>query len=629
MLALSLLVALPASGAEQDLLNDNITFSGATLHLRPYATLPSSHNEIIGVTTRPGDARLYVTATAGTVFVIDNNPNGTTTPVPWFNAAAAVQTATGRPMDGSDGQRGLQSVAFHPEFENPAAPGYGKLYTTMLERRPNNPGHPSFFYLGNSGYGGATGDGVLAEWTFNHTTGTVESSTYRELFRVQMPNYDHPIKQARFNPHSRPGDDDYGLLYVTHGDSNNQDSPFDDPQDRGDVMGKMLRIDPLDPDGAGPIRYTIPSTNPFYSGSNPSPAGTPVLGEVFAYGMRNPHTFSFNPDDEGNIHILVGDIGRSNIEEVNLVVSGGNYGWPKREGTFVHLQGNNYTPPGVNAGYITGVEPLPANEATVGVGPDGNRYIYPVAQYDHNGANVNVSQDYTATSIASGFVIRNGSDPELQNQFIFHNFAFNHGDVYHTDLDAMVDATTQLDPGDADRDEPSELTEAEVRRLHLTLDHDNNPNTPPQSSDNLNSLLGLFRNDSRYGEGVFGEMYITTKSRQIYLVTNTVPLSGDYNRDHVVDAADYVVWRSMQNQTGYQLAADGNGDGKVDGDDFAVWRDHFGETWTGLGFGAGGATGNIPEPSTGLLSMTLAAFLIWRRREREERNAYSRRTPGA
>ena len=180
------------------------------------------------------------------------------------------------------------------------------------------------------------GDGVLAEWTYDFQTGQVDPNSYRELFRTNMPLQDHPIKQARFDPFARPGDADYGLLYMTHGDSNPQNSPNNDPQDRGDLMGKLIRINPLQ---SGADRYTIPADNPFVSSSDIN-----TLKEIYAYGFRNPHTFSFNRDAQGNIRILVGDIGRSNVEEVDLVTPGSNYGWTKREGTFVHKQGTVYPP---------------------------------------------------------------------------------------------------------------------------------------------------------------------------------------------------------------------------------------------------------------------------------------------
>ena len=509
---MSICVTQSAHAAAQDLLNDSLAFSGVTLNLRPYVTLPSGFNDIISMTTKPNDTRLFVTAQEGTIFAVNENANGTTTAVPWFDLRSAVQAATGRSVFGADGHDGLQSTAFHPDFETVGAAGYGKLYTTFMETPAGAPaGH---HYLGNTT--GGTAESVLAEWTYDHNTGQVDPLSYRELFRVQLPVQDHKIKQARFNPYAAPGDEDYGLLYLTHGDSSSQQSTEDRPQHLDNALGKMLRINPLE---SGVEPYTIPASNPFASSSDPN-----VVKEIYAYGFRNPHNFSFNKDASGNVDILVGDIGRNNIEEINLVVKGGNYGWTEREGTFVHKQGQVF---GVDAGYIVGVTNLPANEADVGHDALGNQYIFPVAQYDHNGSGVNIGDDYVSVAIASGFVINNGSDPALQNQLIFNNFGGNVGNVggavYHTDFNEMLDAVTQLDPNDSARDDPSELTQATVHRLHLALDGDNDPNTPPQMYDDYNNLLGSSRNDARYGEGVSGEMYISNKvNNTVYLVTNSV-----------------------------------------------------------------------------------------------------------
>jgi hypothetical protein len=604
-----------ARAAEEDLLNDPLHFSGATLHIRPYVALPSGFKQIIGMTYRPDDTRMYVTASEGTIFAINDNGAGATSAVPWFNASAALQSATGRSMNGNTGQQGLQSVAFHPDFGNVGAPGYGKLYTTMLENRPANPGNPAFKYLGNSGYGGGPADGVLAEWTYDFNAGQVTTNSYRELFRVNMPNYDHPIKQARFNPYAEPGDEDYGLLYMTHGDSNNQDSLNDDPQDRGDLMGKMIRINPLQ---SGADRYTIPATNPFANSADPN-----VLKEVYAYGFRNPHTFSFNPDDQGNIHILVGDIGRDNIEEVNLVKPGQNYGWTKREGTFVHLQTIAVPPNAPNTGYIDGVDPLPANEATVGVDSYGTRYTYPVAQWDHNGEGVEVGADWwTGNSIATSFVIQNGSDPALDNQFIHLNFASNHGDVYHNDFDAILNAVTQLDPNDPSRDHPSQLTQAENFRLHISYDDDNNPATAPFLTDDFNRVFNPWwaRSDARFAAGLLGEMYISAKwDGRIYVVTNSIPYNADFDGDGVVDAEDFLIWQQNSGGVGYftpgdanhdgfvneldlaiwqdqfVLSGDYNGDGVVDAADYTVWRNHLGQSFTLVNEAPNAATSGIVD----------------------------------
>lgn len=489
----------------QDLLNDALRFSVFNLQLRPYAVLPAETRNLISMTTRPGDRRLYVTTQEGVVYVIDEDAGGHTTLTPWFDVGQAIRAATDRSLFGSSRQSGLQSVAFHPDFNHQDMPGYGKLYTTLLEPRPSNPS--DFFYLGNSSHGrDVRADSVLVEWTFDHATGQVDAQSYRMLFRIQMPFFDHPIKQARFNPYAQPGDEDYGLLYMTHGDASPKPSTDDLLLSLDNALGKLIRIDPL---ASGDEPYTIPATNPFADSEDPE-----VLEEIYAYGLRNPHTFSFNPDDAGGVHILVGDIGRNNIEEINLIIPGGNYGWPKRKGTFVHRQLPDSDP---DAGYITGLEDgLPADDAELG-------YTYPVAQYDHNAV---LSEISSGNAIASGFVIRNASDPSLHNQLIFANFAGHDGNVYHADFEEMLAAITQLDPTDLSRDEPTELTQAVVHRLRLSLDHDNNPNTPPQGVDDFRDLLGGNRSDVRFGQGVAGEMYISSKRNgTIYLVTNTVPVA--------------------------------------------------------------------------------------------------------
>jgi Glucose / Sorbosone dehydrogenase len=582
---MSVIAVQPRSSNSQDLLNDNPQYSPFNLELRPYATLPTNSKNIISMTTRPGDARLYVTTQEGQIHVIDQDGTANGRPVLWFDVASA-ESILGHPLHGRSSQAGLQSLAFHPDFNRHGMPGYGKLYTTMLEQRPESPlGH---FYLGDSAHGtGIPADGVLAEWTFNHQAGLVDVNSYRELFRVNMPVYDHPIKQARFNPYARPGDETYGLLYMTHGDANIKHSPNDDPQQLGNVLGKMLRIDPLQ---SATERYSIPDSNPLVTSNDPG-----VLKEIYAYGMRNPHTFSFNRDPQGNVHILAGDIGRNNVEEINSIVSGGNYGWPKREGTFAHSQVPESDP---NAGYITGVAALPPNEVLLG-------YSFPMAQFDHNAMFGEIG---SGNAIASGFVLRNGFDVNLHDQLIFNNFANHDGIVYHADFGEILDAVDRLIADDPHTDEPSELTQAVLHKIRLSLDHDNDMSTPPQLYDDFLQLLNAPRSDTRYGEGVFGEMYISSKTNgQIYLVTNSIPLFGDYNGDGAVEAADYTIWRSTFGETGYQLAADGNGNGHVDARDYDIWRAHFGAMSSSGSSLDLALRREVPEPN-GLLILFTVTF---------------------
>ena len=120
--------------------------------------------------------------------------------------------------------------------------------------------------------------------------------------------------------------------------------------------------------------YGIPPSNPF--------AGMPgALGEIFAYGFRNAHRLSWDRDGT----LLVSDIGEAQIEELDLVVAGGNYGWPEREGSFsIDVETN----PNV-------VFPLPPE--------DPLPYRYPVAQYDHA----------EGRAIAGGFVYRGRRSPSF------------------------------------------------------------------------------------------------------------------------------------------------------------------------------------------------------------------------
>jgi hypothetical protein len=99
----------------------------------------------------------------------------------------------------------------------------------------------------------------------------------------------------------------------------------------------------------------------------------------------------------------------------------------------------------------------------------------------------------------------------------------------------------------------------------------------------------------------------------------TVPLTGDYNGNGAVDAADYVVWRdTLGLPVAPSSGADGNGNGTIDDGDYAVWRANFGQA------GGGGAVAaalvlsgsSVPEPSTcfSFIGFAVVAMLNLRRR---------------
>jgi hypothetical protein len=96
-------------------------------------------------------------------------------------------------------------------------------------------------------------------------------------------------------------------------------------------------------------------------------------------------------------------------------------------------------------------------------------------------------------------------------------------------------------------------------------------------------------------------------------------LAGDYNGNHIVDGADYVIWRNTLGQTGSGLAADGTGpggvpDGVVNNLDDAFWRARFGNMGSGSGSSLG--AGSIPEPGAGLILGALSCVL--RRKSRRD-----------
>jgi hypothetical protein len=105
----------------------------------------------------------------------------------------------------------------------------------------------------------------------------------------------------------------------------------------------------------------------------------------------------------------------------------------------------------------------------------------------------------------------------------------------------------------------------------------------------------------------------------IEMLTSPPQLSGDYNRDGTVDAADYVVWRAAIGK-GVNLGADGNQNGEIDVEDRATWVQHFGES---AGF-SGDGSGAVPEPVGYLLIVVgFAGHGLLRARVRRDCSKFS------
>ncbi|MDB5104158.1 MAG: glucose sorbosone dehydrogenase [Fibrobacteres bacterium] len=185
------------------------------------------------------------------------------------------------------GEMGLLGIAFHPDFRNNR-----KYYINY-----DPPGN-----LAN----------IIAERQADATL-LKDAGTMRELIRVGDKYDNHNGGTLAFGPKD-------GFLYAGMGDGGSGYDPDGNGQNKNSLLAKMLRID-VDKKDAG-REYAIPTDNPFASGGG--------RGEIFAYGLRNPWKWSFDPV---NGDLWVGDVGQDTQEEVDIVTKGSNQGWSTMEGT--------------------------------------------------------------------------------------------------------------------------------------------------------------------------------------------------------------------------------------------------------------------------------------------------------
>jgi glucose/arabinose dehydrogenase len=191
-----------------------------------------------------------------------------------------------------DGERGLLSVAFAPDYDSS-----GRFYVAF-----NN----------------HTGDIELDEFKRSADSATrADRSSRRRVLTIRHRGAsNHNGGQLQFGPRD-------GLLYMSTGDGGNLTPPGDPARNLHSLLGKILRINPLP---SGKRAYTIPSSNPFIDRD--------ARKEIYAYGLRNPWRFSFD-----DTRLIIADVGQSTEEEVNFLatknVAGVNFGWPQYEGNDV------------------------------------------------------------------------------------------------------------------------------------------------------------------------------------------------------------------------------------------------------------------------------------------------------
>jgi len=183
---------------------------------------------------------------------------------------------------------------------------------------------------------------------------------------VPQPFENHNGGQIVFGPD--------GMLYIALGDGGAAGDPFGNGQNRAALLGKLLRIDVRT--RTATTFYGIPPDNPFAGNAQG------WREEIYAFGLRNPWRFSF---DRPTGRLWAGDVGQDRIEEIDLVVKGGNYGWNIMEGPLC------YSPSS---------------------GCDTAGLIAPVFSYDRS----------AGRSITGGFVYRGPTLATLSGKYVYGDY---------------------------------------------------------------------------------------------------------------------------------------------------------------------------------------------------------------
>lgn len=333
-------------------------------------------------TPAPGDkAHLFVTDQNGILWAIELATGAKRV----FLDARDRLVSLGVRGPGSFDERGLLGVAFHPRYAR-----NGLLYTYTSEP-VTGPADFSTVPLGES----ADHQAVILEWKVNDPAdpeSVVDPASSRVLLRIDEPQFNHDGGAVNFGPD--------GKLYISLGDGGGRDdqgvghSEGGNGQDPSNVLGSILRIDPNGTNSAN-AQYGIPDYNPF--------VGQPgFVDEIFAYGFRNPFRFSF---DMARGDLYVGDVGQDDIEEVDVVTAGGNYGWNLKEGSFC------FDANGTDPGFAFVQDPCP-NEP-----PD---LIDPVAEYNTADS---LTNNVDGRSVIGGFVYRGNAIKELFGRYVFGDFS--------------------------------------------------------------------------------------------------------------------------------------------------------------------------------------------------------------
>lgn len=280
-----------------------------------------------------GSGRVFVVEQRGRILVFDSSRT-TSTVDTFLNIIDRVNK--------EGWEEGLLGLAFHPEFRS-----NGYFYVNYTAAGPRRT--------------------VISRFRVTPpTTNQVDRNTEEVILTFEQPYANHNGGHLEFGPD--------GHLYIATGDGGSGGDPHNNGQSLKTLLGKILRIDVHSTSGGK--AYGIPADNPFASNSEGN------REEIYAYGLRNPWRFSF---DSETGTMWAADVGQNQIEEVDIIEKGKNYGWSIVEGT------NCYKP---------------------GDGCDSSGTVLPVWEYDHS----------KGQSITGGYVYRGNAVPALRGAYVFADF---------------------------------------------------------------------------------------------------------------------------------------------------------------------------------------------------------------
>ena len=419
-----------------------------------FATIPDFNGaapRIMTMLYEPGTQRYFASDMNGKLYKISSDGKAVT---PFLDMTAADWKVA---VQAQNSERGFQSFAFHPQFNQRGSRGFGKFYTVVDS---SNMTVPADFKPSG---GNHSHDTLLLEWTAKDPAAAAYDGTApREVLRLEQPFANHNAGHLTFNPLAKAGDADYGLLYMGFADGGSGGDPLGHAQNLNSAFGKIHRLDPLGTNSANG-KYGIPASNPFANDGKDD-----TLGEIYAYGVRNPQRLFWDPK---NGNMFMSDIGQDTVEKVSAVTAGANLGWNVWEGSFRFTRG-------AGRGTQVNVE-----------GPRSDpKVTYPVAEY---GQLDPLLQGGSAA--IGGLIYRSTKIPQLTNLLIFGDNPS--GEIFYVNAD-------NLPKGGQDAIRRILLNDNGVQKTFLQVIKEKNTAQGRQPAT---------RADMRFAEGPDGQVFLTNK----------------------------------------------------------------------------------------------------------------------